>query len=397
MIIDLERYSSEYPKDFARDKLQEIKSRFIDGDLSAWMKTENYISKEELNEVHKLSSEIRAKSEVLLVIGIGGSYMGSKAIYEALKPRYITGKPELIFLGTNLDPKYYEETLDYLEDKEIYVNLISKSGNTLEPSLAFDLVLDLMDKKYGTNAKERILITTDAESGKLRTLVNEENYKSLVVPKEIGGRFSVFTVVALLSLAVAGVDIEELLRGAKDATNLLDEAIDYSYRRKDFEVSGRTVESFTIYDENLLYLSEWLKQLFGETQGKESKGILPIYNLNTRDLHSMGQFIQEGNKIVFETVISVLEQKGPMIDKYSMRLSEVNNLVAEAVAIAHEKGGCPSIYISLEKLDEYNLAKLMQFFILASITGALIDGVNPFDQPGVEEYKKNVSIKLEGN
>lgn len=323
--------------------------------------------------------------------------MGSKAIYEALRPRYSKTKPELIFLGTNLDPRYYEETLTYLKDKEIYVNLISKSGNTLEPSLAFDLLRDLLNEKYGASAKERVIITTDAETGKLRELVNKEAYKSLVVPKEVGGRFSVFTVVGLLSLAVAGIDIKELLRGAKDGMEMLDEAIQYSYRRKDFEESGRIVESFTIYDESLLYLSEWLKQLFGETQGKDSKGILPIYNLNTRDLHSMGQFLQEGSKIVFETVISISKEMGPMINKYSMNLSKVNNLVAEAVAMAHEKGGSPSIYISLEKLDEYNLAKLMQFFIYAAITGALIDGVNPFDQPGVEEYKKSVNIKLEAN
>ncbi len=396
MILELEKYSSHYARKDYEGK-NEIRERFTVGDLSSWMNLSYYVSGEEVEKVLSISDKVRASCDVFVVIGIGGSYMGSKAVIEALSPYYERSKPEIIFIGTDLDAKYYEETLEYLKKKEFFVNVISKSGNTLEPSLAFDLVRQLAEEKYGDKARDRIIVTTDAQNGSLRNLVNEKHYESLVVPSQVGGRFSVFTVVGLLPIAVAGVDIKELLRGASDGMKQLEEAFDYSYRRKDFEALGKTVESFTIYESRFIYLAEWLRQLFGETQGKEAKGLLPVYNLNSRDLHSLGQFLQEGRKQVFETVISVSQEHSLFIDRYAKTLSRINYLVSEAVAMSHEIGNTPSIFIEIKKLDAYNLAKLMQWFIYASIIGALIDGVNPFDQPGVEEYKKMVTSKLESN
>ncbi len=394
MKIDLEKYSNHYPKmDFTGQ--EEIRSRF-NSDLSTWTNIAHYVSEEELNKVKALTETIK-QAEVLVVVGIGGSYMGAKALIEALSPYYEKAGTEVIFLGTDLDAKYYEETLEYIKDKDFYINVISKSGNTLEPSIAFDLVKKLCEEKYGDNSKERIIVTTDAQNGSLRKLVQEQNFQSLVVPEKVGGRFSVFTVVGLLPVAVSGINIDELLDGAKAGMNLFEEALAYSYRRKDFEKMGKKVESFTIYESRLIYLAEWLRQLFGETQGKEGKGIMPVYNLNSRDLHSMGQFLQEGTRMIFETVISVSEDRSLLIEKYNKKLSHINYLVSEAVASAHEMGNTPSIFIELDKLNAYSLGQLMQFFIYASIMGALIDGVNPFDQPGVEEYKKMVNTKLESN
>lgn len=396
MKIDLINYTKEYAHlDYVGK--EQVKESFLTGELSSWTSLDKYISSSDLEKVKALAKEIKAEADILLVIGIGGSFMGSKAIIEALKPYHEKSNPEIIYLGTDLDAKYYEETFAYLKDKDFYLNVISKSGNTLEPSLAFDLAKKLVEDKYGDLAKGRIIITTDKENGSLRALADKQAYKSLVIPSAVGGRFSCFTTVGLLPLAVSGINVDELLNGVEGGMRMLDEALDYSYRRKDLEEAGKLVESFTIYETRLSYLAEWLRQLFGETQGKENKGILPIYNLNTRDLHSMGQFLQEGNKIIFETVISSREDSKLVVEKYNKNLGEINYLTSHAVARSHEKGDTPSIFIELERIDEYNLAKLMQFFIYAAIMGALIDKVNPFDQPGVEAYKVELNKSLENN
>ena len=398
--FDFETYNNKFIDeqllDLYKGKIKKIKEKFSNEELGHWTKLETYISKEEFTSIKETANKIRNIVDVFVVIGIGGSYMGSEAIIKALTPTYKKEKPEIIFLGKNINPREYTEVLDYIKDKEIAVNVISKSGTTLEPSIAFDLTMKLMQEKYNEQElKERVIITTDAETGSLRQLVNEKGYQSFVVPTIVGGRYSVFTPVGLLPIAVAGIDIEKLLLGVKDAMqNDLDIAAQYAVVRDIMYGKGKYIESFTVYDEKLMYFAEWLKQLLAESHGKEEKGILPISNINTRDLHSMGQYLQEGKNIIFETVIGVKNNPYIYIDKYQKDLNQINNIALEKVCEAHNNGYTPSSIIWLEDLTEHNLGELMQFFMFATIIGGYLLDINPFDQPGVQEYKKLITEGL---
>ncbi len=378
------------------DAIDVIKRRFIQGDLSYWLDAKTYIKDDELSKIKEIANYVRNNADVFVVIGIGGSYMGSKAIIEALSPMYDRGKPEIIFLGKNLNPNEYVETLNHLKDKEIVVNVISKSGNTLEPSIAFDLVYKIMKQKYGEDElQKRVIITTDEEKGKLRELVNIKGYTSLVVPTIIGGRYSVFTPVGMLPIVVSGIDVDKLLIGVRNANNnYFDRAVDYAVVCDVMYKNGKEVESFTIYDEKMMYLGEWLKQLLAESHGKEGKGLLPIVNINTRDLHSMGQYLQDGKDIIFETVLAIKNNATIQLDDYSYDLNGLNNMVVEKVCEAHQNGHTPSSLIWLDVLNEENLGELMQFFMLSTIVGGLLLGINPFDQPGVQEYKNLIMDEL---
>jgi len=373
--FDFKTYNQKHINDLKlnsyKEKIEAIKNQFLTDELSQWMNVETYISKKEVDDIEQTAQYIKNNCDVFIVIGIGGSYMGSKAIIEALSSTYNRKKPEVIFFGKNINPNEYVEILDYVKDKNIIVNVISKSGTTLEPSIAFDLILDLMKKKYDKSAlNERIIITTDEKDGKLRQLVNEKGYKSFIVPTKVGGRYSVFTPVGLLPISVAGIDIKKLLLGVKTTTEeYFEDAIRYSVIRDILYKEGKYIESYTIYDEKLNYIAEWLKQLFAESHGKEKKGILPIYNINTRDLHSMGQYIQEGKNILFETVIGVKNNKQLYIDEYKMDLNEINNMALEKVCQAHANGYTPSSIIWMDKLDEQNLGEIMQFFMFSAIIG----------------------------
>ena len=398
--FDFETYNKKYVSkdklDSYQEKNENIKNRFENGDLSHWMNLNTYVSNEELIEIKNVANTIKGNCDVFLVIGIGGSYMGSKAVIEALSPIYNRKKPEVIFLGKNINPNEYAEVLDYIKNKEVSVNVISKSGTTLEPSIAFDLILDFMNDKYSEEElKNRIIITTDSQTGTLRQMVNEKGYKSFVVPTIIGGRYSVFTPVGLLPIAVAGIDLDKLLLGVKNAmSQQLDNAIEYATIRDIMYNNDKLIESYTIYDEKLNYITEWLKQLFAESHGKENKGILPISNINTRDLHSMGQYLQEGKDIIFETVIGIKNNKSLYIDKYKSDLNDINNMALIKVCEAHNNGYTPSSIIWLEEINEENLGELLQFFMFAAIAGGLQLGINPFDQPGVQEYKRLVTEGL---
>ena len=382
---EIEEYSS---------KVKAIKERF-DNDLSYWHNKESFISETELNDVVETSKYIIDNSDVLVVIGIGGSYMGAKAVIEALLPIYNRKKPEIIFLGTNLSSGEYFETLEYIKDKSISVNVISKSGTTLEPSIAFDLVIRLMKDKYNEEELlKRVFITTDEETGTLRKLVNEKGYKSFVVPRMIGGRYSVLTPVGLLPIAVAGIDVRKLLNGVDIVKKYEEDIYTYSIIRDVLYNKNKLAESYTVYNNKLIYFTEWLKQLFGETQGKEGKGILPVSNINTRDLHSLGQFLQEGKNIIFETVIGVEQDTDVKLEEFNISLNELNNIALTQVARAHDNGYTPSNIILVDCLDETTLGQLIQFFQLSAIIGALLLEVNPFDQPGVQEYKKLISNEI---
>ena len=344
--FDFETYNENFIKksDLSsyKDKQKKIKLDFLSGDLSQWLSTKTYISEKELKDIKSTAKKIRDICDVFVVIGIGGSYMGAKAVISALEKKNRPRKPEIIFFGNSINAMDYRETLDYIKNKDICVNVISKSGTTLEPSLAFDAVMELMEKKYSeSELKDRVFVTTDANKGTLRELVNKKGYKSFVVPDNVGGRYSVLTPVGLLPIAVAGIRIEELLIGAEEAIkNELDDAIKYATIRDILDKKGKSIESYTIYNKRLYYFTEWLKQLFAETQGKDGKGIFPVSNINSRDLHSMGQFLQEGKNIIFETVIGVNDEDDFTVGKYN--LNRLNDIALTSVAQAHKNGYTPS-------------------------------------------------------
>lgn len=397
--FDFHKYMKEYIKKEDKiiylDKAKDLKERFVSGDLSYWNKLDTFISKKELIKLINLTDFIKENCDVFLVIGIGGSYMGSKAVIEALSPKYAEKKPEIIFLGTNLTAEEYHETINYLEDKKVIVNVISKSGTTLEPSIAFSLVMEMMEKKYSSDElKNRIIITTDPEDGDLRKLVNEKDFLSFTIPKNVGGRFSVLTPVGLLPISVAGINVAKILDGARESFGKIDRAIEYAVIRDILYHKNKYIESFTVYNNKLYYFTEWLKQLFAETQGKDSKGILPISCVNTRDLHSLGQFFQDGSDIIFETVIGIDKDFKISLDQYDIELNNLNKIALDKVALAHSNGHTPSNIITIDEKNEHTIGELIHFFILASIVGAILLEVNPFDQPGVQDYKDLINNEL---
>jgi len=396
---DFNKYTSKFITGVDKGKFRKQEKRavseIVSGSLSYFNDINSFVTREELNNIINVANVVRDNCDVFIVIGIGGSYMGSKAIIEALLPSFDKPKPEIIFIGTDLSSDYYREVIEYIKDKEVIINVISKSGNTLEPNIAFEIISYIMEGKYTKEElKERIIITTDKKEGSLRKLANEEGYYTFEIPKQIGGRFSVFTPVGLFPLAVAGIDILKLLEGFLDATEYIPVAVDYAVTRETLFKKGKFVEAFTVYNLKLYYFTEWLKQLFAETQGKSEKGILPISNVNTRDLHSMGQFLQEGNPIIFETVIGVENASVIKIAKYDKTLNEINRIAQEKVCVAHYRDKTPSNIINIETLDEYNIGELVRFFMTAAITGAILIDVNPFDQPGVEKYKELIKEAL---
>ncbi len=398
--FDFHKYVSNYVKKEDKveylERARVIKSRFIEGDLKYWNKLDTFVSNQEFKKIINISDYVKDNCDVFVVIGIGGSYMGAKAVIEALSPIYNRKKPEIIFLGNNLCSEEYYETLEYIKDKEVIIDVISKSGTTLEPSIAFSLIMDVMKEKYSKDElKKRVIVTTDPEKGTLRELANKEGYVTFTVPEQVGGRFSVLTPVGLLPIAVAGIDILQLVQGAMTSFERVDRAIEYAVIRDILFKKGKDVESFTVYNSKMYYFTEWLKQLFGETQGKQKKGILPMSCVNTRDLHSLGQFLQEGHDIIFETVIGIDKDKKVTLDQYDMELNSLNNIALDKVGLAHFNGFTPSNLISIDEKNEFAIGELIHFFILAAIVGALLIDVNPFDQPGVQEYKKLINEELE--
>lgn len=383
----------------------------LGNDFLGWLRYPEEYNKEEFNRIIKASEQIKKDSEVLLVIGIGGSYLGAKAVIDVLSNYFSDEKKvEIIFAGNSLSSTYLSQLLKYLENKDFSINVISKSGTTTEPAIAFRLFKGLLEKKYGKDASKRIYATTDANKGALRTLANSEGYESFIVPDNIGGRYSVFTAVGLLPIACSGVNIVELMSGAKQA--MIDcynedynnnPALQYANVRDLMAKKlGKTVEIQVSYEPKLSFISEWWKQLFAESEGKENKGIFPSSLTYSTDLHSLGQYVQEGQRFIFETIISI---KKPSED-VALTLSEnnldglnylagktVNEVCTSAMAgtiLAHVDGGVPNMVIELDEINPFTIGYLLYFFMFSCGVVCYLTGVNPFNQPGVESYKRNM-------
>lgn len=411
---DLKELEKYYNK--GEENLKKVLNKDSEGsDFLGWVELPKTYPEEELKKIKHAAEEIRKKANYLVVIGIGGSYLGTKAVENSLKDYFEDDEEfKLIYAGNHLSSTYLNELVKFLKDKEYCINVISKSGTTTEPAIAFRILKRELEEKYGEDAKNRIYVTTDREKGALKKLSIQEGYETFVVPDDIGGRFSVISPVGLLPLAAKGVDIDKLLEGFRKGQELFtivdakeNKAIQYALIRHLLYENGKDIEILVNYEPSLTYISAWWKQLFGESEGKDGKAIFPASVDFTTDLHSMGQLIQEGKRNIFETVIEVKNPKEDIeipFDEQNLdglnyiagkTLDYVNKKATEGTRTAHVKGEVPNISIVIDKIDEENLAMLLYFFeISVSISGYLLE-VNPFNQPGVEEYKKQM-FKLLG-
>ena len=385
-------------------------------DFLGWVDWYKNYDKEEFERVKESAKYIRENCDVFLVCGIGGSYLGARAAIEMINGLYADKKPEIIFVGNTFSSTYIAQVMKYIENKEVCVNVISKSGTTTETALAFRLLKQFMENKYGKDeAKNRIFATTDKSRGTLRAMADKEGYATFVIPDDIGGRYSVITPVGLLPIAVAGINIDDLMAGMEEAYHDLEDpdltknpAYAYAVARRVLEGKGKNAEMFVTYDLNTTMLAEWWKQLFGESEGKEGKGILPTSGTFSTDLHSLGQFIQEGSKVLFETVLKIKEpQMNLEIPSDAENLDGLNYLAGKTVDYVNQKacegtidahvnvGNVPNIQITLDHVDAYSFGYMVYFFEKACAMSVYLLGVNPFNQPGVEVYKKNM-FKLLG-
>ena len=387
-------------------------------DFLGWTTLPSDYDKEEFARIRKAAEKIQSDSEILIVIGIGGSYLGARAVIELLRsPFYNNLKkdtPDIYFVGNNLNPTYLNEILSICEGKDISVNVISKSGTTTEPALAFRVFRELLEQKYGKEgARGRIYATTDKARGTLKELADKEGYESFVIPDDVGGRFSVLTPVGLLPVAVSGCDIQALMDGAREAQEALaccdlakNDCYRYAAYRNILRSKGKTVELLVSYDPAFAMMNEWFKQLFGESEGKDQKGIYPSSVVFSTDLHSLGQFIQDGSRIMFETVVDIKKPKQDFFVKddpenldglnflSNQEMSVINRRAMEGTVIAHTEGGTPNIILEMPAADEHELGYLIYFLEKACAVSGYLLGVNPFDQPGVESYKRNMFALL---
>lgn len=385
-------------------------------DFLGWIDLPVDYDKEEFSRILEAAKRVKAHSDVFVVIGIGGSYLGARAAIEMLTPAFRNSDeyPEIVFVGNHLSSTYTQELIQYLDGKDFSVNVISKSGTTTEPAVAFRLFKQLVEDKYGKEeAKQRIFATTDKEKGALKQLATNEGYETFVVPDDVGGRYSVLTAVGLLPIAVAGIDIEAMMQGAAKAreelsSDNLDENIAYQYAtiRNILYSKGYTTEMLINYEPSMQYFNEWWKQLFGESEGKDYKGIYPSSANYTTDLHSLGQYVQEGRRFLFETVVKVnnpkhnitIEEDSDDLDGLNYlagkTIDEVNTKAFEGTLLAHTDGGVPNVVVNIPKLDEETFGYVVYFFELACAMSGYQLGVNPFNQPGVEAYKQNMFALL---
>ena len=390
-------------------------------DFLGWLSLPSSISEAEFAEIETAAAAMRSLADYVVVVGIGGSYLGARAVIDGLQSSFaamqpVKGRPTMIFAGQNIGEDYTAELLEFLDDKSFGVVVISKSGTTTEPAIAFRLLKEMVERKFGkAEAKDRIIAVTDKAKGALRTLADREGYKTFVIPDNVGGRFSVLTPVGLIPIAIAGYDIRKLVAGAKDmeAATAPEVPFDknlsciYAAVRNALYRKGKAIEILVNYQPKLHYFTEWWKQLYGESEGKDGKGIFPAGVDFTTDLHSMGQWIQEGVRNIFETVVSVrtparkvvIPTDADNLDSLNFlagkRVDEVNKMAELGTLIAHTDGGVPNIHVEVPELNEYYLGQLIYFLEKACGISGYVQGVNPFNQPGVEAYKKNMFALLE--
>jgi glucose-6-phosphate isomerase len=405
-----------------KDQLKKLYSKSGEGnDFLGWIDLPSKFSEELISEIEKTSEKIRKDLDILVVVGIGGSYLGSKAIIDALSHNFTwmqpqKGIPQIVFAGQNIGEDYLTELLGILDNKNYGLAVISKSGTTTEPALAFRILKNHLEKKIGKEAaREKIIAITDESKGALRKMAAIEGYKTFIIPDDTGGRFSVLTPVGLIPIAIAGFNIRNFIAGAASMEKLTspeapfakNPAAIYAATRNALYQKGKKIEILANFNNKLIYFSEWWKQLYGESEGKDGKGIFPASVNFTADLHSMGQYIQDGERHIFETVISVENPDNKMIipsdkDDFDQlnyiagkRIDEVNKMAELGTMMAHVDGSVPNIRITIDKISEFNLGELVYFFEIAcGISGYLLE-VNPFNQPGVEAYKKNMFALLE--
>jgi len=425
------KFNSSYAKSFIRDNdIEGLKSQVtaahnlvhnkngLGNDFLGWVDLPENYDKEEFARIKAAAKKIKEDTDVLIVIGIGGSYLGARAAIEFLKGPYYNsirdGVPEIYFAGNNISGSYLSDIIKLCENKRVSVNIISKSGTTTEPAIAFRVFRKMLEERYGeAEAAKRIYCTTDKARGTLKALADEKGYECFVVPDDVGGRFSVLTAVGLLPIAAAGADIDALMAGTRAAMKDYSEpdvykndCYTYAALRNAFYNKGKSVELLVSYEPRFAMMAEWFKQLFGESEGKDNKGLFPASVTFSTDLHSMGQFVQDGSRIMFETVVTFNESdKDIVIEKEEndgdglnflagKPMSFVNEKAFEGTILAHTDGGVPNLVINIDKPDEENLGELIYFFEKACAISGYMLGVNPFDQPGVESYKKNMFALL---
>lgn len=385
-------------------------------DFLGWVTLPQDYDKEEFSLIKETATKIRKEIDVLLVCGIGGSYLGARAAIEAINGLYPTNDVEIIYVGNTFSSTYLAQVANYVKNKEFAINVISKSGTTTETSIAFRVFKEMAEKKYGKEkAKERIIATTDKAKGALKTLADKEGYTTFVIPDNVGGRFSVLTAVGLFPIAVAGIDIDAMMQGAADAMREYDNenlqtnvAYQYGVARQILNKDGYPAEMFVTYELQLAMVAEWWKQLFGESEGKEEKGILPTSATFSTDLHSLGQFIQEGKKVLFETILQIQNPANDLTIPYDEGdLDNLNYLAGKSVDYVNKKacegtidahvnvGNVPNILLTIDKMDAYGFGYMVYFFEIACAMSVYLLDVNPFNQPGVEVYKANM-FKLLG-
>lgn len=390
-------------------------------DFLGWLDLPESYDQEEFSRIQQAAAKIKSDSDVLLVIGIGGSYLGARAAIEMLNhsfynllPNEERKTPQVFFVGNNISSTYVKELITVLRGKDFSINVISKSGTTTEPAIAFRILRKLLEEKYGKEeAGQRIYATTDKEKGALKTLAGEEGYETFVIPDDVGGRYSVLTAVGLLPIAATGLNIEDMMKGAAAAREDLNNgnltenpAYQYAAVRNILYSKGKTVELMVNYEPSLHYFSEWWKQLFGESEGKDNKGIFPASADFSTDLHSLGQYVQEGRRQLFETVLNVekprqeieIEEDDGNLDNLNYlagkTMNFVNKKASEGTLLAHTDGHVPNLIVNIKELNEYHFGYLAYFFEKACAVSGYLLGVNPFDQPGVEAYKKNMFALL---
>ena len=416
-----EKMIMKYKKEVEEIHKKMLEKANDEKEFLGWLELPTNYDKEEFERIKQTAKKIKKNSDVFIVIGIGGSYLGARAVIESLTSSFNNAlnkkrkAPKIVFAGNNISSTYINDIIDLVHDMDVSINVISKSGTTTEPAIAFRIFRELLEEKYGMQeAKERIFVTTDRKKGALKKLADEHGYETFVIPDNIGGRYSVLTAVGLLPIAVAGIDIDKLMEGAAfaqekymDKNLKYNDCYKYAVVRNILYRINKNTEILVNYEPRLHYITEWWKQLYGESEGKEQKGILPVGMDFTTDLHSLGQYVQDGRRCLFETVLNI--EKVPTDIKIKAdednadglnflsgkTIDFVNKKAMEGTIQAHVSGDVPNIVINMEKLDEKTIGHLLYFFEKSCAMSAYILGVNPFDQPGVEKYKNNM-FKLLG-